>query len=253
MKTIGIDMMLSEATKFVKKNSPAILTGIGISGVVTTVVMAVRATPEAEERIEAAEEEKDAPLTKTEIVKAAWRCYIPTVSIAGLTVACFVGAQSINTRRNVALATLYTMTNDTFKEYREAVVEKIGETKEEDVQNIISRKKLEKDPLESSEVIITDGTTLCYDSWSGRYFKSSIEKIRGAVNDINNDINRSLYADLNDFYFAIGLPTVKMGDYVGWNADRPLSVYFSSQIAENDTPCIVLNFHTEPLASFMEL
>lgn len=253
MKGLNMGMLMKDATKFMQKNSPAILTGIGITGVISAVVMAAKATPEAEELIEIAEEEKEAPLTKAEAVKAVWRCYIPTVAVASASVACFVGAQSINARRNVALATLYTMTNDSFRNYREAVVEKIGEVKEEDVKNIVSKKELEKNPVDSNEVIVTSGDTLCYDPWSGRYFKSSLEKIRGAVNDVNAEINRDLYVSLNDLYFMLGLPTIKMGDCVGWNTDHPLSVYFSSQIAENDSPCIVLNFHTEPIATFMEL
>ena len=42
--------------QFAKKRSPEILTGIGIAGMITTTVLAVKATPKA---IQLIEEEKD--------------------------------------------------------------------------------------------------------------------------------------------------------------------------------------------------
>jgi hypothetical protein len=252
MKGIEFTGLMEKAGKYISKNSATILTGLGIAGFVATAVYAVEATPDAVEAIEAAEEDKGEALTKPEVVKAAYRSYIPAVAMGTVSTACIVGAHRIDAKRNMALATLYTLTNENFRDYRAAVTEKLGEKKEHEIEDIFSKHKVEENPVDSNEVIITNGDTLCYDPWSGRYFKSSIEKIRGAVNDINEEINRSLCADLNDFYFSIGLPTVKAGDYAGWNVDHPLSVYFSSQIAENNEPCIVLNFHTEPMANFME-
>lgn len=253
MNFAGLNGVFKEVGKYISKNSPMILTGIGIAGFVGTAVCAAKATPDAVEALEAAEEDKGAALTKPEIVKAAWKSYIPTACLGTVSAVCVIGGQRINARRGAALATIYSLTNEQFREYRDATVKKLGEKKAHEIDDEVSRRELEKNPVDNNEVIITDGTTLCYDPWSGRYFKSSMEKIRGAVNDINEQLNKELYADLNDFYFSIGLPTVRMGDTVGWNADRPMAVYFSSQIAENEEPCIVMNFHTEPTVDFMTL
>lgn len=251
MSKLSLHGIINGASRYLSKNSSSILTGCGIAGIVVTAVTAVYATMEASEKINDAEEVKQEPLTNKEIVKVAWKSYVP-VAIAGVSsVACFVGAQTINTRRNMALATLYSMTANNFNDYREAVVKQLGEKKEEEVRDEVSRKQLEENPLESSEVLIGDGDTLCYDSWSGRYFKSSIEKIRGAVNTINHDLNSELTIPLNDFYFLLHLPTVKAGDKAGWNIDKPMKVYFSSQIAENNEPCIVINYYTEPMEDYM--
>lgn len=253
MSKFSLHGIINGASRYLSKNSSSILTGCGIAGIVVTAVTAVYATMEASEKINDAEEVKQEPLTNKEVVKVAWKSYIP-VAIAGVSsAACFVGAQTINTRRNMALATLYSMTANNFSDYREAVVKKLGEKKEEEVRDEVSRKQLEKNPVSSSEVIIGDGDTLCYDSWSGRYFKSSIEKIRGAVNTINHDLNSELTIPLNDFYFLLHLPTVKAGDKAGWNIDKPMKVYFSSQIAENNEPCIVINYYTEPMEDYMEI
>ena len=209
---------------------------------------------DAVDKIEQYEEENDIEtISKKEVVQVAWKSYIPTIGIAAVTASCFIGAQQINTKRNVALATLYTMTNDAFKEYQEAAITKLGEKKEHEIQDEVSRKQLEKQPVSSSEVIMSDGDTLCYDPWSGRYFRSSMEKIRGAVNAVNEELKSELRMSLNDFYFLLNLPSTTCGDVTGWNIDKPMSVYFSSQIAENDEPCLVLNYHTQPSEDFMDL
>ena len=68
----------------VAKHSPEILTGIGIAGMVSTVVLAVRATPKAEKlildrEIELSNEAKqDIELNKKDRFKKAWKCYITT-------------------------------------------------------------------------------------------------------------------------------------------------------------------------------
>lgn len=253
MSKLSLHRILNGTSRYLSKNSSSILTGCGIAGIVVTAITAVYATMEASEKINDAEEVKQEPLTNKEVVKVAWKSYIP-VAIAGVSsAACFVGAQTINMRRNMALATLYSMTANNFSDYREAVVKKLGEKKEEEVRDEVSRKQLEKNPVSSSEVLIGDGDTLCYDSWSGRYFKSSIEKIRGAVNTINHDLNSELTIPLNDFYFLLNLSSTVGGDETGWNIDNPMKVYFSSQIAENNEPCIVINYYTKPMEDYLRL
>ena len=60
-------------------------------------------------------------------------------------------------------------------------------------------------------------------------------------------------ASLNDFYFLLNLPEIKCGDNCGWNTDHKLNVYFSAQVADNDSPCIVLNYNTEPITTYTQL
>ena len=106
----------------VTKHSPEILTGIGITGMITTTIMAVRATPKALILIE----ERGNSLTPIETVKAAWTCYIPAAITGCLSIVCLIGASSVNVRRNAALAAAYTLSESALKEYQEKVVEHIG-------------------------------------------------------------------------------------------------------------------------------
>ena len=63
-------------------------------------------------------------------------------------------------------------------------------------------------------------TTLCYDAMFGRWFRSDVDTIIRAVNEINRKIVAGdMYASLNEFYDEVGLPPVEAGEYLGWNID----------------------------------
>ena len=83
-----------------KRKSPEILTGVGIGGMITTTVLAVRATPEAMRRIEKKKkEERHKKLTAMQTVQAAWKCYIPAGVTGSVSIACLIGASAVNGRR----------------------------------------------------------------------------------------------------------------------------------------------------------
>ncbi len=242
----------------ISKNSPTILTSLAVGGVITTTIFAMRAAPKAICLIEQREEEltdnqegvshQPIKLTKIEIIKLTWKVYIPTVCVGAVTIACIIGSNSINQRRNAALATVYGITEAAFREYKDKVVETIGQTKEQKVRDDISADKVKQHALGENEVIFTGkGETLCFDSYSGRYFKSDIEKIRRSVNEINELRLEDSWVSLNDFYFELGLGNTKLGEILGWDLDSGnLKISFSSQLSEEGEPCLVLNYDVEP-------
>lgn len=232
-----------------KKHSPEILTGIGIAGMITTTVLAVKSTPKALVLIEKkkAKIETD-KLRPFETVKTTWICYVPSAVTCFISILCLVGASSVNTKRNAALATAYALSESAIKEYRDKVIETIGEKKEQSVRDAIAKDKIERNPIGNNEVIITEkGNTLCYDVLSGRYFNSDIDKIKKAVIEINHDLLNNEYVSLNDFYYEIGLSNTKIGDQIGWNVENgKIDISYSSQLSEDGTPCLVINYLVEP-------
>lgn len=160
----------------IERESPTILTTLGITGIATTAIMAVRATPKAlslleDERAERyRDESRREPVSKIDIVKITWKCYIPATLVGIGTIACFIGAHSINLRRNAALAGLYTLSEVTLKEYQEKVIEVIGRNKEEKIHDALIQGRIDQNPMSKNEVVITGkGRVLFYDSWSGRF------------------------------------------------------------------------------------
>lgn len=252
MGKLNISSIAKSVRTAMKKHSPEILTGIGIAGMITTTIMAVRATPKALILIEDKKEELDTDeLTKMETVKAAWPCYIPSALVGTASVLCLIGASSTNLRRNAALATAYTLSETTLKEYQEKVVEAIGEKKEQGIREQVAKEKMIKNPVR--EVILTErgGNTICYDVISGRYFKSDRDTISRIVNNLNRRMRDEMYISLNDFYYELGLDSTKMGDDLGWNIDKGyIEINFSSHLDANGTPCLVIDYQVAPVYDY---
>lgn len=266
MKKPNMTNIVKTARAFTTKHSPEILTGIGIAGMITTTVLAVRATPKALELIESEkrkqnrkllEEAKKAgndicnqvtKLSYIEMVKVAWKPYISAVATGSISILCLVGASSVNTRRNAALATAYQLSTTALADYKEKVIETIGEKKEQTIRDKVAEKKVEETPATKSEIIITEkGNTLCFDSFSSRYFKSDIEAIRRAENNLNKQLLAHDYISLNDYFAEVGLRHTELGYQLGWRVDKGLiELYFSSQLADDGTPCVVVNFENPP-------
>ena len=257
----------------VVKRSPEILTGVGIAGMITTTILAVKATTKAIELIEVEKRRQNKKIVEeakkngqtsckqvtklepVEIIKVCWRVYIPTVITGVSSIACLVGASSVNARQNAALATAYNLSRTALTEYREKVVETLGKDQDESIRKSIDNDHIERKPVTKSEVIVTDnGDTLCYDSISGRYFKSSIDQIKKAENSINRTVITEMYVALNEFYDELDLDHTKLGNDLGWNIDDGLiEIDFSSQIADNGKPCVVVNYSVAPRYGYSKL
>ena len=233
-----------------EKRTPEILIGIGIAGMITTTVLAVKATPKAILLLNDRKDELETEsLPITEVVKTTWKCYIPAAVTCGASIACLIGASSVNLKRNAALATAYKLSEAALSEYRDAVVETIGEKKERDIRDKVAEKRVKKNPVTKSDVIVTgNGMTLCFDAISGRYFQSSMQKIESAKNKINERMLCENYVSLNDLYEELGMEYTKIGDDLGWNifGDGLLDISFSSQLADDGTPCLVMDYSVAP-------
>lgn len=242
------------------KYSPQILTGIGVAGMITTVVLAVKATPKALELIEDKKEELDAgKLTVVDTIKTAWKPYVPAVVTGVLSTVCIIGGNAVGTRRTAALAAAYKISETALHEYKDAVVETIGEEKAKEVKEKVAQNKLDKNPVVEKQIIVTNkGTFLCYDSLSGRYFQSDMETIRKAQNDINDYLFSEDYASLNMFYDFLGLEHTRLGAELGWKIDSgTLQIEFDSTLASDKsqgiapgTPCLVLDYNVAPKYEF---
>jgi hypothetical protein len=245
--------------QFLTVNSPTILTGLAVGGFLTTIVMVVDATPKAIFLIKAEEDERRdmctitdvvEPLSKIDIIKVTYKVYIPAALMSLVTIGCIVGSNSINLRRNAALASAYSIIETTFKEYQEKVVETIGKNKEIKIRDDIAQDKINANPVGDSTIIITGkGETLCYDTLSGRYFKSDVESIRRIQNELNHKMLTEMVISVNDLYYELKLDGVGFGKDTGWGVDQGmLDIHFSAKLTPDYQPCIVLSYSCPPKA-----
>lgn len=264
---IKLSNIFSNTGKYLKKHEPELLVGIGIAGMISTVILAVKATPKALELIELekkypsrkgetlSEAIKTKSITRTEIIKACWKPYLYPSLLGIASITCIIGGTTINTKRNAALTTAYAITENAFTTYKNKVIETIGEKRERNLQGKIAEDGVKNNPPVNNQVIITTrGNTLCKDSISERYFKSDIDTIRKVINELNRRMTIENYISLEEFYYELGLKPMKHADRLGWEIDDGLlEVYFDTCLADNDEPCIVLNYNIYPKYGYDKL
>ncbi len=238
------------ARKFVVDNSPMILTGMAVAGVVTVAVLAAKASPRAVQDIQQAESERVEPLSTAEKVTLTYHYFIPAAVAGSLTIGAIIMAQSINSRRQAAFISAYTIAESRFRDYQQKVVDKMGEAKEQEVRDDIAQDYVNANPINNSTLIVNDNDTQAFmDIMSGRHFLSSVEKVRKAENKLNYQLNNDAYASLNDFYDALGIPHISMGEELGWKSGRMVDVRLSTAL-DNDRAVITIDFSVEPIGDY---
>ena len=237
----------AQVSEFMKKNSPAILTGIGVAGVVSTAVLSAKAGY----RHGVQNAVHGAPEDRKQAVKECYKHYIPTAAVGATTITAIIFSNTISSKRNAAIASLYTITDLAFKEYKDKIIETVGEKKHEEVLDEIASDRVAKDaPPPGNQVLIGKGEVLTYDSLTGRYFMCDMQDIRAAQNEINAQCINNNYASQNDFYRLIGLPPTTFGEEVGWTVNNKMDIHFTSVLSEDGRPCLVINYQVEPTRGF---
>lgn len=252
---MDIGAIVSRARKAAADNTPTILTAMGVTGTITTVLLASKASFKASQilmDVEAGLISQDSYGDEVEQenfdfqckLKNTWKLYIPATTTGIATLGCIMMANRVGTRRAAAIASAYTVSQEAFREYREKVVDKIGEKKEQVVRDEIAQDRVNKN---LPSVIITSNTnSICLDTHSGRYFDCDMETIRKAVNDINYKLHSEDYASLSDFWELIGLAKTADSDEVGWNIDSKLEVAYAAALTDDGKPVITIEFRTVP-------
>ena len=144
-----VSIQATNAKFTVKKHSPEILMGLGIAGMVTSTVLACRATLKAKPVIEEKKrriKELDAisdhdkevfGITDEDIAndKTAYTMqaglkviglYLPAVTVGILGITCLIGGNKIHNKREASLAASYAALDQMFKKYRAHAIEKYG-------------------------------------------------------------------------------------------------------------------------------
>jgi hypothetical protein len=254
---------LRVTSKTVNENSTTILSGLAVAGVVATVALAVRATPEAMNKIHDLRDKKTREWENTsgledlkgptpvEIVQVSWVAYIPAAITGAATIACIIGANQIGVRRNAAVVGAYALADTAFREYKDEVLAQLGKNKELKVQEAVQQRRIDAKPVTDAQVIITaGGDQLCFDSLTGRYFHSDIEAIRRAENEVKRRILTDMYASHNEFYELIGLEGVIIGDELGWNIENIIELVFTSHLAADGRPCLAIGYTRLPRVDY---
>lgn len=230
----------------IEKNKPFILMAISLLGVVATAVEAAYAKPKADALIMKRHAERQEPETKAkEIardVAVAVPVYLPAMATGVMTIGCMVGSYSESSKRTAAYATAYTLTESKLKDYQAKVIETLGEKKEQKIRADIAKDKIAQNPPKE-DFVLNDQDTLFYDSASGRYFKANIEDVRRAIANLNERLYSEMFISLNDFYYEIGIPEIRLGENLGFNVeDGVINIPLDQWVDYNGKPCLMLDY-----------
>ena len=235
----------------VKRKTPEILIGLGIGGMITSTVLAVSSTPKALRLLEDAKHQKGDELTAKETVKTVWKCYISAGISCATSIICLIGAHSVHSKRNAALATAYKISEAAMAEYRIKAAETLGEEKEEEIHNVVVKEQIKNNPPKSDVIVVSEGYDVCYDLVFGRYFKGNINSIDHAVTALNRYINRYGYASLNDFYDEVGARNTRIGDDLGWcTDDGEITIKHSSILGDDGHAYLAIEYSVPPHYNF---
>ena len=168
MNKLNISRTLSMANLKLKKHSPEILMAAGVVGVVTSAVMACKATLKVndileemkanndavnemliDDRVKPEEySEEDAKKDRAIIVAQTGikfiKLYGPAVALGALSISSILASNNIMRKRNIALAAAYTVVDSSFKDYRARLVERFGEELDRELKYNIKTEQVEE-------------------------------------------------------------------------------------------------------------
>lgn len=267
--------IVEKGVKLYDEHQREIMLGAAIAGTVVTAVLSWKAGIKASKVVEEqrqkmddlkdrydadeemtdeefAEEKKD--ITIETIKRMAPVVGLPVLAGTTTIIAVVCGYKAASTQI-ATLSTLYSLSDKALSDQIDKTKELFGDKKAREVKDAINTDKVLKNPPGKNEVIVTGrGETLCYDDYSGRYFKSDAESIRKAVNDINAQLRDDYFVSLNEFYNLLGLSNVKLGEDIGFAVeDSYLNLSFSATLTDNNIPCLVLNYDVSPKYGFGDM
>ena len=207
--------------KVITKHSPELLTALGVIGLISAGISAVKNTPKAYDILKEAEENDEVEITVLEKVRLCWRQYIFPVAIAILSVFCIIFAQKINSGRTAALLTACKISEEAAERFETETRNSIGDKEVEKIKDRIAKNEMQNNPVVDSEVFLTgSGTTLYYESYSGRYFRANRDYVDRARNVFIAHLQDYDTMSVNDYLDCFDIPSLDdmtTGRLLGWN------------------------------------
>lgn len=240
-----------------KKHSPEILLVTGVVGVVTSAVMACKATTKVNGILEEAkqmidnvhtvaenpendysEQDKSKALTityaKTGLELA--KVYGPAVVVGTASIICILASHNIISKRNVALAAAYASVDNSFKEYRNRVVERFGKELDRELKYNIKTVEVEEPVVneDGTETVVTKAVEVAeineYSEYA-RFFDETclywnrdaeynLVFLKQAEAQANRKLKQRGRLFLNDVYRMLGMQESRAGQVVGWVYDE---------------------------------
>lgn len=231
------------------KAMPTVLFITGIVGIFVSEVMVARDTLKAEkilyekhitrnkiENITAGEDivHKFAPKPfkeyAPEVIKATWKCYIPTLVATAGTVSALIASKHLTAKQMALLSTAVASTGSLVQRYRREILERTDENILSEIDTAVASATM-KDAnipvIETSHLLSTDvddlmddGEHLFFDPFTKVKFHSTKLAVMGAKYYLNRNFSLGSEAPLSMFYGFLGLDLPEEYSYAGWDVNE---------------------------------
>lgn len=246
LKNSAAARQVSRLGLHIKKHSPEILMGVGVAGIVTSTVMACRATLKVEDVLDDLERRKrdladvnDASERNPEFERAhkatnaaihikagldLAKLYGPSVTVGLASLACIMSSHGIMKKRNAALGVAYNALEKSFSDYRKRVEEHIGEEAADQLRYEETTETQVDENGEEKEVKVVKAPGLsiyarCFDETNRYWQKSPLDNqafLRAQQNFANDRLRSRGHLFLNDVYEMLGFEDTPHGAVTGW-------------------------------------
>lgn len=238
-----IGRKIAHSALLAQKNSPGLLFGAGVVGMIGSTVLACRATLKMEEVLWDAKSKlntaktlehqdysekdrsRDVTLIHVQTSVKIVRLYGPAVLVGGLSIAALTKSHNILNQRNAALTAAYAALEKGFKEYRERVVEKYGEEADRNLRYGTQQVEVIDPDTQKKKIVtrVSQNTPSIYarffdptsSSWS-REPEYNLIFLKCQQNYANDMLHARGHVFLNEVYDMLGIPRSKAGAVVGW-------------------------------------
>lgn len=258
MKDKGIMKQVNRIGFKLKKYSPEIFVAAGIVGIVSSAVLACKATTKVQDILEktkndvdiihdsvnnesleeeytAEDAKKDLTIVYTQTGVEFIKLYAPAVILGTLSIASIINSHRVLQKRNIALGAAYATVDKGFKEYRNRVAERFGEDVEKEIKYNIKAKKFEETVTDENgkEKKVKKTVNVVDPNLYSDYARFFDDGCKGWEKDPEYNLMflkaQQQYANdllvsrghlfLNEVYDMLGIPRTKAGQVVGWIYD----------------------------------
>ena len=250
--------MMNNCKLQISKKSPEILVGVGVVGVVSSCVLACRATLKVdsvmdeyrtvEENIEKVlsgeipsddytqeDAENDLRIMRIKTAVNVAKLYAPSIILGGVSLGCIIKSHGILKSRYNAISAAYMTIDGSYKAYRNRVAERFGSDVEKELRYDIKVQELTNTTVDENgnEVTSTEETRVMNNfgySEYARFFDESciawqkdpsynLTFLRAQQSYANDMLKARGVLFLNEVYDMLDIPRTKAGQVVGWKYD----------------------------------
>lgn len=149
-------------------------------------------------------------MTAKETVSVALPAYIPPIAFGAGTIACILGANVLNKKRQAALISSYALLEQCYKKYRDTLVDLHGPAADEEVREHMVEEHAElqrqRCDLMRTDVHEPDAILRWYEPISGQWFAAYEREVMDAEYHFNRNFVLGGGACVNELLYFLNLP-----------------------------------------------